>query len=264
MTTPPRSSGTVSIEFDNAPYVPVYVNGHGPLTHILDTGAVTSDVNVRFDRAFNLPVSTLHPSFRTLESFRIGQMEWTGYDIGLREEDRFVEQLGRSRDGFIGYDLLQDLVVEIDYLHCQLRLANQHSSEPNFSPSKPENTSVFFLEYEGHDRFPHRYTVVSVNINNQGPYRFLLDTGAGRCVVSPEIASQLGLSQEMRNGRMRTRLQSMEFCGIVKNEVFAYVMDCSFVGTDSPLHGFVGHNFLEDLSIILDYPKCEVSLISSN
>ena len=38
--------------------------------------------------------------------------------------------------------------------------------------------------------------LVPSHVNNTGPYNFLLDSGATHCLISPELASNLGIQSE--------------------------------------------------------------------
>lgn len=71
-------------------------------------------------------------------------------------------------------------------------LAGQEAPPPPAAPAVPpaEEGASFTLGYD--PDFTHRMTV-PVSIGGEGPYRFIVDTGAERTVISGELADQLDL-----------------------------------------------------------------------
>jgi predicted aspartyl protease len=66
-------------------------------------------------------------------------------------------------------------------------LALLGASEPQAAP--PETTETFALEPTASDRM-----TVPISIGGRGPFRFIVDTGSERTVVSRELAGRLGLA----------------------------------------------------------------------
>jgi predicted aspartyl protease len=59
-------------------------------------------------------------------------------------------------------------------------------------PEPPDAETVLFASPTTHDHVGR--VVVPVMINNQGPYRFIVDTGANHSTISPHLAKVLGLT----------------------------------------------------------------------
>ena len=69
-------------------------------------------------------------------------------------------------------------------------LAGQEAAPPAVSEAPPEEGANFTLGYD--PDFTHRMTV-PVSIGGEGPYRFIVDTGAERTVISEDLADELDL-----------------------------------------------------------------------
>lgn len=108
----------------------------------------------------------------------------------------------------------------------------------------------------GRDR-SERMTV-PVTINGQGPYRFLVDTGAQATVITPQVSEALGV---MPSGRatlvaMASRstvetitLDGLEFAGRRFGNLTTPLLRDRHIGAD----GIIGLDSLQDLRVIIDF-----------
>jgi clan AA aspartic protease (TIGR02281 family) len=114
--------------------------------------------------------------------------------------------------------------------------------------------------------------VVPVFINGQGPFDFVLDTGATFTCVDDALAERLGL-QEQRGqvaigagvggaGRVRlVRMDSLRIGEARVERMTACVLDLQAlrsIGTG--VHGLVGLNFLKSFRVTLDFQRNVVGL----
>jgi predicted aspartyl protease len=100
-------------------------------------------------------------------------------------------------------------------------------------------------------------------VNARGPFRFLLDTGARSCLVSPILVDELGLSvtkSSTGKDQVLGGLDSVEVAGQVRHKVRGMVEDVSYVEVEGPLHGYIGHDFLRHFKVSLDYRNCWILL----
>jgi predicted aspartyl protease len=108
-----------------------------------------------------------------------------------------------------------------------------------------------------------------VMINGQGPYRFLVDTGATQTVLSEKVSATLGLKKIATNlmygvggeGKLESsvyRADSLKIgdvtvrnvpVGTLSNPLLALVMD-----------GILGPSLLSDFVITIDYPSSQIEL----
>ncbi len=105
--------------------VPVFVNKRGPFYFALDTGAsntilareLAEELGVRgVIRAQGLGAGgSLDVRLGVVEELRIGSFELRDLTVGITDLSALKEALGRRIDGIIGYDVLKDAVVVIDY-----------------------------------------------------------------------------------------------------------------------------------------------------
>lgn len=109
--------------------------------------------------------------------------------------------------------------------------------------------------------------LVPVYVDGKGPYEFILDTGAYRCLLSPELSSSIGIradSQQQATGVGGTinisaaRVSSLTV-GTARQENLevAITAELSRLGeaVQSKVDGVVGSNFLKDFRIDLDYQR---------
>lgn len=147
------------------PYVETYINGKGPYSFVLDTGA-----------SYSVMLPALAKSFG-LKERKVKGTEFTYVDAALRvpgvEADRhrfytFVEQLpGAGVAGLLGHDFLRQFVVEVDYsrpavvLHDPKQFRRPAGDDTRWEavPLKVENNSPIIpvrLNYfrDGSEEFP--------------------------------------------------------------------------------------------------------------
>jgi len=118
--------------------------------------------------------------------------------------------------------------------------------------------------------------VVPVYINGKGPYEFILDTGAFRCLLSPELSRTLGIEPEARQsatgigGQVEmasARVSSFAIGSIRQENVdVAITSELSRFGdaVQSKVGGVVGFNFLQGLRFTVNYPRKLLRLTRSS
>jgi predicted aspartyl protease len=108
---------------------------------------------------------------------------------------------------------------------------------------------------------------VAVMINGSGPYRFVVDTGANRSVLSTEVATALGLpvtGRAMVHGiagvlpSPTIRVQTLTIGGLVSRRVSMPVLDRQFLGAD----GLLGVDVMPGRRAILDFKGQIFSLLA--
>lgn len=130
---------------------------------------------------------------------------------------------------------------------------------------------------------------VPVSVNGQAPRPFLLDTGAGLCMLTSEFAARLGIERLEEKKGMGAggqlavhlgRVQSFalgeaqladlqvaitgdlhKICSARSEHLAAAVVDfLAPLGraVSEELHGIVGYNFLRQFRVTIDYPRSVV------
>jgi predicted aspartyl protease len=111
--------------------------------------------------------------------------------------------------------------------------------------------------------------MVPTRVNGQGPYAFLLDTGAAETLVSVDLAHQLGLVSEvlLEATSASGNLPIFPSClasltvGIAKADgVTVWIADLTQLRqvTEAPIAGQLGANFLAHFRVTIDYPRALV------
>jgi predicted aspartyl protease len=117
------------------------------------------------------------------------------------------------------------------------------------------------------------FVILPIYLNGKGPYRFILDTGAGLCLVSKEVADE---AQLPRLGEKTSAsvfgpltLQRSQIANLsvgettipdveagISNELERYRPYVS----GKPLDGAIGYSFIRHVELQIDYPNRQVSL----
>ena len=244
------------IETADRPYVPVQVNGAGPHTFLLDTGALGLSLSADLAQALGLESD----GWVTLRSLAIGAATWNEVGAGTGDNAPLSAALGRRVDGILGSRFLAwaRLRVTIDYPGGTLSLKESDGS----AESRPAGVPL---------RIAGDYPLAPVCVQGAGPYLFLVDTGASRCMVSPEVAQSLGLPSgpaAVAGGVAldipcrRSTIPRLSVGDLSAADVEALVMDCSGVSDNAGVRvdGYLGHNLLSRFRLTLDYPRQVLAL----
>ncbi len=109
---------------------------------------------------------------------------------------------------------------------------------------------------------------VEVLVNGQGPFRFLVDSGADRSVVGVALAARLGLpdagmaimqSMASRSEVMTVRVESLQLGASITRGMRLPALPEASIGAD----GLIGIDALGDQRIMLDYDRRSVTVQSS-
>ena len=102
------------------------------------------------------------------------------------------------------------------------------------------------------------HLMVDVHINGNGPYHFVVDTGADRTILASEVAVELGLShgdKVMLRGVVRAVLteavsiRTMTFGSITKRHLTVPTLPRSLLDAD----GYLGLDFLDGHRVTFDF-----------
>ncbi len=126
------------------------------------------------------------------------------------------------------------------------------------APQDSEPDSAEPAEDHALDRDRYERLTVPVTIDGEGPYRFLIDTGAQATVVTHRIANDLALPR--RGTAMLVAMGSAERVDLVEVDELSFA-DRSITGLLSPLlhagnigaDGILGLDSLQDLRVLIDF-----------
>jgi predicted aspartyl protease len=113
--------------------------------------------------------------------------------------------------------------------------------------------------------------LLPVEVNGEGPFEFILDTGAGTSLLSSEVGQKLGIkiigSKEGQSagGAVSVSLAKVSSLAVGSaklDNVDVGLVDLSHIGktVGAKIDGDLGYNFLKHFRITLDYRKSEIRL----
>jgi len=107
--------------------------------------------------------------------------------------------------------------------------------------------------------------IVPITINHQGPYDFLVDTGAQVTTVDPKLATELQLATKekasvtgvaVHTRAPLTQLESVEAGSHAVANVLAVIQKLGELqSADRRVRGVIGGNFLEHFDLLIDYSR---------
>src|SRR5436305_11048127 len=111
--------------------------------------------------------------------------------------------------------------------------------------------------------------LLPVRVNGEGPFEFILDTGAGTSLLSSHLAKELKLKiistkeGQSAGGKISVSLakvDSLALGGAKIDDVDVGIVDLSHVGNTigAKIDGDIGYNFLKNFRITTDYQSCEI------
>jgi len=150
----------------------------------------------------------------------------------------------------IGYILLFILVLLIPFVIY-------------YYPGKSEAKKVEEMTFAFH----RDVIVIEATLNNSGPYNFILDTGTDPSVIDINISDSLSLFQFSMGKQDVGEDQSLEIsiplpmklqvCNLPSSRKLFLALDLKMISDkmEMPIHGILGHNFIKDNTIQIDYQK---------
>ena len=254
--------------------LPVFVDGRGPYSFVLDTGAGSTVVSNELADALALPrrenqdgrgaagKMTLVKS--QLPSLTVGQETLESLPVSVTDLSFLGRAIGVQVDGALGQSFLRHFVMTLDYARNALTLRRPVGGAER---ALDEREIAFHWA-----NLEDPLVVVPVFVNEKGPYDFALDTGASSTVISLELAAEFGLATEKisqltaggGNGIVsRVRLGSLTV-GAARQENLAAAASDFLVQLNaelgSKLQGIVGYDFLRFYRVTLDYPRAALNL----
>jgi len=112
--------------------------------------------------------------------------------------------------------------------------------------------------------------VLETMVNGDGPFQFILDTGAGLTMISPELAEKLEVSRDEAQTAIGAGGSVQVHFGTVKSLAIGDtrlemlkvgIMDLTGIekAIETDVDGIVGYNFLSKFRVSIDYPQENVT-----
>jgi predicted aspartyl protease len=254
--------------------VPVSVDGRGPYSFVLDTGATVTVVSNELADALALAKGekqdgrgaagkmTLVKS--QLPSLTVGHETIESLPVCVTDLSFLGRAMGVQVDGALGYSFLGHFALTLDYATNALKLTRSVGGAERSLGER----EIAFRWANAEDPL----VVVPVFVNEKGPYDFAMDTGASSTLIALELAAEFELATEKisrltaggGNGTVsRVRLSSLAL-GAARQENLAAAASDFLTQLNaelgSKLRGIVGYDFLRHYRVTLDYPRGMLSL----
>ncbi len=132
-----------------------------------------------------------------------------------------------------------------------------------YYPGKSEAKKVEELTFAFH----RDVIIIEATLNNSGPYNFVLDTGTDPSVIDINISDSLSLFQFSIGKQDVGEDQSLEILiplpmklqvgNLPSSRKLFLALDLKMISDkmEMPIHGILGHNFIKDNIIQIDYQK---------
>ena len=136
------------------------------------------------------------------------------------------------------------------------------------SPAGDPQTEATQSETLGFDRIRNDRMTVPVRIDGDGPYRFIIDTGSERTVISRELADRL-LLDSSDDILLSSVLDVQQVPTVIipalglGRRTMENIQAPALARRDLGAHGMLGIDALEDHKVVLDFARREISLTRS-
>jgi len=111
--------------------------------------------------------------------------------------------------------------------------------------------------------------LLPVCVNGQGPFEFILDTGAGTSLLSPDLAQKIGAKiigakeGQSAGGKVSVSLAKVDSLAVGetrRDDVDVGIVDLSHIGKaiGAKIDGDLGYNYFNRFQITIDYSNCEI------
>jgi predicted aspartyl protease len=111
--------------------------------------------------------------------------------------------------------------------------------------------------------------LLPVRVNDQGPFQFILDTGAGTSLLSPELAQKIGAKiigakeGQSAGGKVSVSLAKVGSLAVGdtrRENIDVGIVDLSQIAKTigAKIDGDLGYNFFNAFQITIDYNNCEI------
>ncbi len=246
--------------------LPTFINGIGPFSFVLDTGAnlaiITEELakdlilqNTETKEGLGAGGKRIKVKLGEVSSFSVGSAKIENAKVGVMQT--LPKCIGQ---GVVGYDFLKHYVLIIDYIENKFYL----TPPEEYRDDKYTQTGIIPFKISRQDR---PLILVNTIINSQKTYQFILDTGASFTVISPTLAYEMGVTGTMddtligASGAVRSssaiiNTLSIDNTSITNVSVMianAFSQLNEVIGT--VIDGIIGYNILREFRIIINYPK---------
>ena len=262
-------------------FVSVSVDDSDPVDFIFDTGDGLSVLDTDIAKKLNLKPD--HQSTKTSaqgsisgsliehNKIEINDVKLEEIELYTTELSHLEQTIGRNIDGIIGYDLLKNYVVKIDYEDMKIKLYDQNGYQ---NAGYGEKFSFKLINY-----IPTIQATVTLNNGETYTDDFFLNTGAGTTLdfntpfaQKHDVIAKTGDHYSYPVAGLEDN-ETMHYEGRIQNfSIGTFNIDQLPIGISQAQHGIqhnkkvagiIGNGVLKHFNITFDYSKSEVYLESN-
>src|SRR4051812_8340926 len=271
----PKASFTVPFRLvDNRVFIETKLNGKGPFSLILDTGASGTVMRsaaqrlglkiVNESQQRGVGEKTVASGETHLNELQIGDAHFYDLDIGVLSEDDSAEVFGtQPLDGIIGLEVFQELVAKHDYIHKELTFTlpekfNYRGSGSVVPFERPRQIPVIEAELDGvRGKFGVDTGARSAMLL-YGPWT---DSNHLRQKYNPKLEGVTGWGIGGPVRSQLARAQSLKFGETsVQDIVIRLSLQKSGLTTSSSMAGLIGPGVLSQFDVTFDYARNRIIL----
>jgi len=253
---------------DKAPLIVVEasLNNKGPFKFVVDTASSVTVVGQEAAKVLGIHQNSnsaisgcCSSKMLAVGSMQVGSIHKSKVSIALGSLSRLSEETGTRLDGIIGSPFMKDYQVVIDYPRREI--AFEEPWREHRLPTK------FRLVSDAN------FIVVETELNEKGPFNFLVDTGATKTVVTKQIGQMFGLGgisygeKKALSGSFAgttmilSKVKSVQVGKAKSTDVEVGVHDLQPLsnGVGARLDGVLGYTFMKDYRVTINYLERRLS-----
>ena len=239
------------------------INGE-PGAFILDTGAPSLVLNTKEEKSNFVLASSVSSSIKVGETM-VENFQWGSYEkTNLAAYTLDISHMnggGKSPDGLIGYQVLKNNAVMINFHESEITLLSKKDLKKKIKSSDEVITIPFSTD--GH------LPIIKLKINNK-TYRFGLDTGAEQNLLNKSLFDatnpsniQYELMQGLDGGIRKVavgELKNLKSKAYQIDQLKFLYSDFSGITDSYEIDGLLGLPFFQGKTFVIDYRKNQLHI----
>lgn len=237
-------------------FVKATVNGEGPFTFVVDTGATVSVLTPSAAKKAGLkekPGSPLNPVAGSVRTIAVGDAELRNLPVQIFDPPQAVSlrlDKGVDYSGILGFTFLNNFITTIDYAKKTVRF-----EAPDAKRTTPADATRIPLRRDGDLLFASAY------VNGKGPFVFLVDTGSAEIVLQAGMPAKVNMSTETDPKWPGVQFGIADTVSLGKTAVTNVpVVVKNLPANGYPHDGIVGYPFLSRFAVTISYRDKSLTL----
>lgn len=239
-------------------FTKVKINGQGPLTFIVDTGATETVLTPRAAQKIGLVRSRIPSNVnrKLAKSLSVGDATVRNISVFLMDPPQALSlrlDKGINYHGILGYTFLSRYLVTIDYKKKTMKLTPLSAVRRQRARRKPGEDGSHTVGFQVKDRLIY----AGGEVNGRGPITFLVDTGAAETLLMPATAKALRIKAGKFPGHKNVGFTTLDSVSLGSAEVKKVPAIVHVIPQDKgkavSYHGIIGYQFISNFVVSFNY-----------